>query len=536
MIPISCAARVALVVWVLALAGFALLREAATLPNPDVSWLLVAAQRVLSGEVLYGDILETNPPLIVWLNVLPAALASWLGISAQATFNVLVVGVLASISLWCARIMARSHAAEARPLSFLLPWLLLVFSAGAFGQRELLWVAFILPYLLLDAFPSQTPPSRNLRIVAALLAALGCAIKPFFLGLVALHGLVLAGAYGRVALLWRMEHCMIALVQLMYVGAVLLLTPLYAAHIIPALREVYDAYSLPLARLAPQLLAMLGVSLAALLSWGVLARAQLSMPSRLRVVLAAGWVLGACLPIFAQRKDWLNHFYPLYAFAALLLVLISAQLWQRVRSGGAGAQLRFAACCLWLAVVAVVAYGHGIYTAKQWSHPPAQHTALVAALQKHTPPGGRVLSLSFNMQPAFPAIPMAGVTVRASFHQLWPLLGMLQSAAPTHEFPAASQLLRGYILRDFTRFPPDLVILDTHDDVGELAGRALTPAQRDILGFLRRDPEFSAIWKQYQQVDEIIAILPENAENTSGSAAKGAKKPAHLILYARKHP
>ena len=35
--------------------------------NPDVAWLLYAAGRVLDGQKLYVDIIETNPPLIVAL-------------------------------------------------------------------------------------------------------------------------------------------------------------------------------------------------------------------------------------------------------------------------------------------------------------------------------------------------------------------------------------------------------------------------------------------------------------------------------------
>ena len=43
--------------------------------NTDSGWLLVAARRLLDGDRLYVDIIEVNPPLIVWL-LLPSA---WVG-------------------------------------------------------------------------------------------------------------------------------------------------------------------------------------------------------------------------------------------------------------------------------------------------------------------------------------------------------------------------------------------------------------------------------------------------------------------------
>ena len=42
-------------------------------PIPDVSWLLYVAERILDGARPYVDVVEVNPPLIVWLNVAVAA-------------------------------------------------------------------------------------------------------------------------------------------------------------------------------------------------------------------------------------------------------------------------------------------------------------------------------------------------------------------------------------------------------------------------------------------------------------------------------
>ena len=45
----------------------------------DVAWLLYVARKWLGGQRLYEDLVEVNPPLIVWIYAIPAALAEWTG-------------------------------------------------------------------------------------------------------------------------------------------------------------------------------------------------------------------------------------------------------------------------------------------------------------------------------------------------------------------------------------------------------------------------------------------------------------------------
>ena len=42
---------------------------------PDTSWLITVSERMLSGERLYSQIYETNPPFSVWLYMPPVAAA-----------------------------------------------------------------------------------------------------------------------------------------------------------------------------------------------------------------------------------------------------------------------------------------------------------------------------------------------------------------------------------------------------------------------------------------------------------------------------
>jgi hypothetical protein len=64
--------------------------------NTDVSWLLTVGERVLSGQRLYVDVIETNPPMAVFAYLPGILLARALGMTAEIAVDVLVfIGIAA---------------------------------------------------------------------------------------------------------------------------------------------------------------------------------------------------------------------------------------------------------------------------------------------------------------------------------------------------------------------------------------------------------------------------------------------------------
>src|SRR5271170_6082051 len=49
----------------------------------DIAWLLYVAHRWMAGRELYIDVVEVNPPLIVWISAIPLEIARVLDVSAQ---------------------------------------------------------------------------------------------------------------------------------------------------------------------------------------------------------------------------------------------------------------------------------------------------------------------------------------------------------------------------------------------------------------------------------------------------------------------
>src|SRR5690348_9456641 len=64
----------------------------------DIAWLLYVAHRWLAGRELYVDVIEVNPPLIVWISAIPLTVARWLDAAPQFV----AMPAFAAMALACA--------------------------------------------------------------------------------------------------------------------------------------------------------------------------------------------------------------------------------------------------------------------------------------------------------------------------------------------------------------------------------------------------------------------------------------------------
>src|SRR5580692_11676174 len=49
----------------------------------DIAWLLYVAHRWMAGRELYVDLIEVNPPLIIWISAVPLAVSQWLDVAPK---------------------------------------------------------------------------------------------------------------------------------------------------------------------------------------------------------------------------------------------------------------------------------------------------------------------------------------------------------------------------------------------------------------------------------------------------------------------
>lgn len=448
--------------------------------NQDVAGVLDFALRWRAGATLYGDLVDVNPPLVfllfripLLLDFLPPILALQLG----------VLG-LGGVAAWLAA-RARERAFEGameRAVLDAVPFLILLGAGSDFGQRDHLMAVMAWPYLLGAAHRGM---GRGVgrpvpgRIPAALLAALGFALKPHFLVVPFLVELLVLLAARRPG--WRSgwrpgwrwaDPVPWAMAGLWagYLAMLWLVFPAYPAVILPLARGVYAglAHVTPGEMLlVPRLLGGLAVLVAGVvLGWrrGGLAR----------VLGVAG--LGALVAAVAQGKGWSYHLLPLENFAYALAGLLAARA---VDAGRLGLPRRAALIPgLWMALVAAT----GSAPWKQMAHAGSEGADLARVLGAE-PAGARVLVLSGDLAPAYPAVLYAGLRPSSLAMTVWPAQGADCGAAAA--FLAATAA-------DFARAPPGIVLADRATALPPCAGAA------DVLAWLRRDPLFAAAWADYR--------------------------------------
>lgn len=284
--------------------------------DADVSWLITVCERMLSGDRLYIDIFELNPPASVWLYLPWVWLAHALGAKPEAVVaGAFVAGALAS-TFATLRIAARLDYASSRPwLAAALPAIALLLPMALFAQREHAALLLALPALAAVAVMADGARLKRRSVFGVGLAAgLIVVIKPYFFFAVAIPGLWAA---------WKrrsLEPFLPALAG----GAVAIIV--YAAAIVAFARayldwlaviaHTYGAIHDTLWKL------LLGPSLYPALCLGLL---YLLRPRRLSP-LAMAWLLGAAgfvLAAVLQAKNYANHWLP---GAALALAAVAAML------------------------------------------------------------------------------------------------------------------------------------------------------------------------------------------------------------------
>ncbi len=329
-------------------------------PGSDSAWLLYVADRVLAGARLYSpSTTETNPPLIVWLSVIPDLLARWLPFSPLLILKILVAAMVCAGAAWCARILYAAKLA-ASPLLLGLSFCAVaavevsrdLLGYGQFGQREQLVVILVLPYLIYAACGSKLKLGLAKRIALGVAAGCGICVKPQQILLLAAAELLLLLWTRDLHRLKRAEPFATALTVCAYVLAVALATSYYS-QMVPLLKDTYWAYAD-----TSKLVLLRSVLLdwrvwLTLVIWLGVGR-YLKHPAAPLALLAAG--LGAGLAYCIQGTAWAYHLFPSEALLYCALGWMALDLLSTVAEPTAPRTLVFAGLALVLVAVSLPAF------------------------------------------------------------------------------------------------------------------------------------------------------------------------------------
>ena len=474
--------------------------------NHDVAWYLHAAGRVLAGDRLYVDIIETNPPLIIWLSFAPRFLARTSGISEILALRVLMLG-LVGFSLLVTRstlIRALPERPGARRSLLLLSLFILIPLAGYdFAQREHLMLALFLPYLVMaSGRATGRHPTGGLPWVVGLMAGVGLALKPHFvLPWLAIEAYLAAACRG-----WRPwsrpEALAVAAVGLAYAVAVAAITPEYLP-LMGWAGPVYSASgrsSFSASWDEPGTV----VTVVALLGFMAL-RPRGDGRERLELILVAD--LGFLAIALLQNKGYTYHFYPPLALGVLLvgLLAVGSPGPPALRPGVALVMMRGTLLALVLSIaVARVNESLG------WRGRPGESDTtlgrMIRVVEDHAG-GGAVFTFSPAVGASFPMITYGGVEWASRHPALWFLPayhpeGFDDNRGIAHRPPRAmgetERFLFDSVVDELLASRPTLLFVDETEQPRAFNGRRFR-----YLDYYSLDPRFAEFLRDYETLTRV---------------------------------
>ena len=513
--------RVDLVAWLI-LAMILALVLATDLRSPekdDVAWLLYVARKWLAGQHLYSDLVEVNPPLIIWLYAVPAWIATTLSVPpkwvAVPSFAALVLGA----AWWTASVLHRRAEIFARrvPVFSLIGSILLILPGVEFGQREHLMVATLLPYLAAMAIWMQGGSlSRRHEIIIGVVAGLGCALKPTFA-----IALVLPEIYGwlRGRPILRPAPFAGAAAALIYAGCIVLFCPAYLDRAVPLALALYGGTDTPLPALIDSASSLLLGIVVLCLIWSACYRRrsiQLSASKRplvdaLFVVLTC-FAAGATIAYFIAGKDWFYHRIPAIVAIVLALVLWGVEgLPAMIRASTRDTRRRGFACAI-LASLALVDFAHGqVQLMRPWIaqavEPSLSTEVRLEKIIRHEH-ARTYLAFSEWIGLGFPVVDNTGVVWTSRFDSMWALRGELWRARHDGRDPKAWPI-RKWVANDFVKGCPDIVVVDSRSGI-------------NFVGVLvASDATFAKAWTHYHEIaafDGLRVLKRQSADCSPGKS------------------
>ena len=456
----------------------------------DIAWLLYVARSWMAGRELYVDVVEVNPPLIVWISAIPMELSLWFDVPTKFVALPSFIAVVLGCAWWTADLMRRQGGLFADRLATfsVIGVILLILPAGEVGQREHLLVALTLPYIAVFAgeLAGHRPRVRDAAL-AGILAAIGCAMKPRYVGV--------AIAFELIALLhglrpWRVLPLAGGLSIAAYAGAVALFSPAYINWAVPMALALYGATDVSLWQLFVESAALIGGELVVtgllVMRWNQLRDRWLIL-----ILLVFAWISSAIC--FLDGKDWYYHRIPATVATVLALLCWAGSALANRHHVAHRARMPLAIAGL---VLLILFFGSLRRFEPQVVQAVEPETTAVSRLEDivRREKARSYLAFSEWIALGFPVVNNTGVTWASRFDSMWALKGELWRARfdpqTSRDWPVAR-----WVVNDFITGCPDIAVVDTREDTDYIA----------VLS--KADPAFERVWSRYRRIDAFDGLI-----------------------------
>lgn len=459
--------------------------------NLDNAWLMHVAKRVVDGEQLGRQVIESNPPLIVYMLEIPALMAKYLNLSVMNSFTIFMIGLMV-LSLGLA-----SRFVKDRNIFLCLVFALAFIPSWAFGEREHIFIILILPYFV-SLWDEGKKPFWFI-LLSGVMAGFGFALKPFFLAIWATSVITKMVLDRRFWSFINWQNIFIGATIAAYVAYLVFIDKIYINEIMPLLVKYYGGYNSQASEVYKQSLQL--TLLCQVAFWIVFIKDRKLLTRPMYFANFANLI--ASLMIIIQAKTWLNYFYPPNFFGFITNVLITAVLYDNLKPLWNKVAALISSFILMLFVI--IAISTNMKVGLRINEDRTEN--IIDVFDKYAD-GKSVYMLTFDLGTIFPAVLYTNAQYHGRYGHLWSLPGMYNKANLSDEEiiyrPPGERLddetkLIAQVMADMNNNPPAIVIVMDSKYYSRETGNY----KFDFIKYFSQEPEFAEMWKNYRRIKRI---------------------------------
>lgn len=482
MTEISAASRVRFDAWsaTAVLLALAAMVFQGLMPNKDdTSWLITNAEAFLDGKRLYKDIIETNPPLSIFLYI-PAVLAERL-VGLRAELASIVTTALMGIAT--ARLTRRrldlAGVEGGGPFEVAVVLVFLLLPLGAYGQKDLVAALISVPFCVELALLANS--HRRMSTLAGVLLGLAMAIKPQFSLAALLPCLCMAARSWQrrerwwPSLIFNRATVVAGVVVVSFQAFVYWRFREYFSEVMPMVLQVYVPARQPLFNL---LFPLNGFLFPVLFILPLLFGPRTALTG---VIGTAG--LGFFAAFLLQGKGWPYQLFPATSYGFLLVFAeVLPQAW---------AQRKERSFVIPVVMVLAILTTHTLWMKVTWT----DWSSLTRAIVATGIPKPSILNITASQDIGHPSTRDAGGQWVGTFYCRW--LSVLEMNASLKAPEGLKDEViskwiaydRAVLRRDIAERRPDIIIVDRRDF--------------DWLKWAREDPDTARLLDGYAPAGEV---------------------------------